>query len=200
MRHWGFCLILITVVKKSRDYGPRESPCYITFHTFLTFLTFHTFHKFLTFHTFHTFLNYLTLGFPVKPVFFRVVVSAHFLFSHLTLGFPVKPVFFRFFPGGGFCTFFLGGGFCTLWVNPPIPYTTLRNGRFISSVTPSVTAIVVKCAHVLSILCGLALSSIDGDFCVTVTEMNCAKADLGTGLIAFVIPNPHCVLPGPSSP
>ena len=23
MRHWGFCLILITVVKKSRDYGPR---------------------------------------------------------------------------------------------------------------------------------------------------------------------------------
>ena len=51
---------------------PGESPCYITF---LTFHTFHTFHTFLTFHTFHTFLTflkYLTLGFPVKPVFFWV--------------------------------------------------------------------------------------------------------------------------------
>ena len=78
---------------------PGESPCYITFHTFhtfLTFLTFHTFLTFLTFHTFHTFLTfltflafltfltflaflkYLTLGFPVKPVFFWVVVLAHF--------------------------------------------------------------------------------------------------------------------------
>ena len=81
MRHWGFCLILITVVKNHATMVPGESPCYITFHTFHTFLTFHTFHTFLTFltfltfHTFLTFLTflkYLTLGFPVKPVFFWV--------------------------------------------------------------------------------------------------------------------------------
>ena len=81
-----------------------------------------------------------------------------------------------------------------------VHYGCVRNGRFISSVAGMVTAIVVKRAHVLSILCGLTLSSIDRNLCVTVAVVNCAKADLSAGLPAVVIPHPHWVSPWPTSP
>ena len=126
---------------------PGESPCYITFHTFLTFhtfhtfLTFHTFHAFHTFHTFHTFLNYLTLGFPVKPVFFWVVVSAHFFWVVVSAVCRLKPVFSGFFLGGVFGTFFWVGFLAQHGPEPPSPilltlrrthisFPYFRHGRF----------------------------------------------------------------------
>ena len=91
---------------------PGESPCYITFHTFLKYLTlgnltlaFHTFHTFLTFHTFHTFhtfLTFLTLGFD--------------------LGISSQTGFFL---GGVFGTFFWVGFLAQHGPEPPSPILLL---------------------------------------------------------------------------
>lgn len=70
--------------------------------------------------------------------------------------------------------------------------TFVRNGRLISSVTPrSLTAVVVKPAHVLSIVCGLSFFPVDRDLCVTVAEVTCVKTDLGAGFLVRNISHPH---------
>ena len=81
-----------------------------------------------------------------------------------------------------------------------VHYSFVRNRHFISSHVVSMTAIVVKRAHVLSILCGLALSSIDRNLCVTVAVVTWTQTDLSAGLLAISIFHPHWVTPWPTSP
>ena len=77
----------------------------------------------------------------------------------------------------------------------------VRNGRLISSVTPSsTTSVVVKCAHVLSILCGLSFCPVDRNLCVTVAVVTCVKTDLSAVFFARDIPHPLWVMPWPTSP
>ena len=61
-------------------------------------------------------------------------------------------------------------------------YSFVRNGRLTSSVPTMVATIVVKWAYDLSILCGLALSSIDRNLGITV-----AVSGLGTDLSAGLL-------------
>ena len=129
MRHWGFCLILITVVKKSRDYGPRgKSLLYYIPH--IPDIP-HIPHipdipdipEIFDLGIFHLVVSTFR---RLKPVFFQVVVLAHFPIGHwdltlaflkyLTLGFDLgissqTGFFFRFFSGWWFWRIFSWWGF-----------------------------------------------------------------------------------------
>ena len=119
MRHWGFCLILITVVKKSRDYGPRGKSLlyYIPHIPDIPHIP-----EIFDLGIFHLVVSTFR---RLKPVFFQVGVLAHFPIGHwdltlafltyLTLGFDLgissQTGFFRFFSGWGFWRIFSWWGF-----------------------------------------------------------------------------------------
>ena len=76
----------------------------------------------------------------------------------------------------------------------------VRAGHFASPMNCMVTLVVVKCAHGLSILCSLALSSIDGNLRITAAERSCGT-NLSTGFLVRSIPHHYLVVPtGPLPP
>ena len=109
MRHWGFCLILITVVKKSRDYGPRG--------------------KSLLYYIPHIPDIPHIPGIPHIP---DIPHIPHIPDIPHIPHIPHIPEIFDlgissqtgFFSRWGFWHIFLGGVFGTTWARTPIPYTT----------------------------------------------------------------------------
>ena len=74
----------------------------------------------------------------------------------------------------------------------------VRTRHFISSVGSMVTAVVVKCAHDHSILCGLAFLAVDWNLCVTVA-VSSLGTDLSTSLLVNGVSCHHLVLTATSS-
>ena len=74
----------------------------------------------------------------------------------------------------------------------------VRTGHFTASVGSMVTAVIVKCAHDHSILCGLALFAVDWNLCVTVAEKSLGT-NLSTSLPLSVVSCHHLVPTATSS-
>ena len=74
----------------------------------------------------------------------------------------------------------------------------VRTGHLIAPVGSMVTAVIVKCAHDHSILCGLALFAVDWNLCVTVA-VSCLGTNLSTSLPLSVVSCHHLVPTATSS-